>query len=90
MLFLKILVRTHCNSIYLIYLIKTKLKPIKIKLVMKQSLIIILTCLSLSSCINQDAIKVSFKNAYNSVIKKSGSIVEGFGEQGSVSLTYSD
>ncbi len=57
---------------------------------MKKSVTAIVLTLFLSSCMNQVDINVTFKKLYNAAIKKSGAIVESFGEQGSLSLEYSD
>lgn len=57
---------------------------------MKKSAILILLSLILASCINGADLNVTFKKIVNSAIKKSGAIVQSFGEQGSLSLTYSD
>lgn len=57
---------------------------------MKRSIVLILLSLLLTSCMNEVNLNVSFKKIVSAAIKKSGAIVQGFGEKGSVALSYSD
>lgn len=57
---------------------------------MKKSIVLIFLSLLLTSCLNEVELNVTFKKIVSSAIKKSGAIVQGFGDKGSIPLSYSD